>query len=173
MRLIKRTIVVGWETIMCIVFLLPRFLLANFLKKCLLQMMGATIGRRVNFYPGIWVTPARNLVIGDDVNISMGVIITTAGGVTVGARTMIGYRSQILSSNHVIKTGVRGVSQTGKSLKSVVIGEDVWIGANCIITAGVKIGSGSVVAAGSVVVKDVAEDTLVGGVPAKPIKSLN
>ena len=144
----------------------------GFLKKCLLQFRGASIGNDCTFYPSLWITPARNLVIGDQVNISYGVIITTAGGVRIGDRTMVGYRSQILSSNHVVKKGIPGVYGTGKEYKAVVIGDDVWIGAACIILPGVTIGAGSVIAAGSVVTKDVDENTLVGGNPAKLLKYL-
>ena len=54
--------------------------------------------------------------------------------------------------------------------KKIVIGKDVWIGGNCLITAGVTIGDGAVVAGGSVVTKDVLENAIVGGVPAKIIK---
>lgn len=52
----------------------------------------------------------------------------------------------------------------------IIIGNDVWIGYNAIIMAGVKIGDGAIVAAGAVVVKDVAPYTIVGGVPAKMIR---
>ncbi|GAA0783321.1 chloramphenicol acetyltransferase [Roseibium denhamense] len=52
----------------------------------------------------------------------------------------------------------------------VTIGHDVWIGHNVTVLAGVTIGTGAVVAAGAVVAKDVAPYTIVGGVPAKPIK---
>jgi maltose O-acetyltransferase len=54
--------------------------------------------------------------------------------------------------------------------KDIIIGNDVWLGSNSVVVAGVKIGSGSIVAAGSVVTKDVPEYTIVGGIPAKPIK---
>ena len=52
----------------------------------------------------------------------------------------------------------------------ILIGHDVWIGANCIVMAGVTIGSGAVVAAGSVVTKDVPQFAIVGGSPAKIIR---
>jgi acetyltransferase-like isoleucine patch superfamily enzyme len=54
----------------------------------------------------------------------------------------------------------------------MVIGDDVWIGANAVILPGVKIGTHSIVAAGAVVTKDVPEFSLVAGIPAKVIKKL-
>ena len=54
--------------------------------------------------------------------------------------------------------------------KNVIIGNDVWIGANVVILPGVQIGDGAIIAAGAVVNKDVPPYTVVGGVPAKPIK---
>lgn len=53
---------------------------------------------------------------------------------------------------------------------SCVIGNDVWIGTNCLILAGVRIGDGAMIAAGSVVVNDVEPYTVVGGIPARHIK---
>ena len=64
----------------------------------------------------------------------------------------------------------RGVEIDTFSKGEVVIGSDVWVGANSIILSGVIIGDGAVVAAGSVVVKDVQPYSIVGGVPAKLIK---
>ncbi|GAB04398.1 putative acetyltransferase [Gordonia amarae NBRC 15530] len=55
----------------------------------------------------------------------------------------------------------------------MVIGPRVWVGANSTIVPGVRIGEGAIVAAGSVVTKDVAPNTIVGGVPAKPIREID
>lgn len=60
----------------------------------------------------------------------------------------------------------------GITAKGIHIEDDVWLGANAIITDGVRIGKGSVVAAGSVVTRDVPPHTVVAGVPAKPIKQI-
>jgi tetrahydrodipicolinate N-acetyltransferase len=54
-----------------------------------------------------------------------------------------------------------------------VIEDDVWLGAGAIITDGVRVGKGAVIAAGAVVTKDVPPHTVVAGVPAKPVKTID
>lgn len=170
-RRAHRILTVGWEAVMRIVFSLPRFLIFNLLKSNCLRMMGAKVGDRVNYYPGVWITPVKNLKIGDDVNLALEVIITTAGGVTIGDRTMVGYRTMILSGNHAIPDRSKRIFDSGRVLRPVLIGNDVWIGGGCMIMPGVTIGEGAVVAGGSVVTKNVKPLTIVGGSPAKFIRS--
>ena len=155
---------------MTILFALPRYRFCIFLKQLLLQSMGAKFGRRVVIYPGVWISPGRNLVVEDEVDLAKDVLITTSGGVFIGARTLIGYRTQILSSNHTIPPLGKPFPISGDIHLPVKIMNDVWIGANCIITPGVTINEGAVIAAGSVVTKDVVANSIVGGVPAKIIK---
>lgn len=169
-RAFKYALVVWYETIMRILFTLPRFRTLNWLKAAFLRLMGARIGKRVVFYPGVWVAPGRNLVVGDDVDLALGVLVTTTGGVTIGSRTLVGYGAQILSGNHVVPPGRERIFSAGHSFAPVVIGEDVWIGAYSVVLPGVTIGEGSVVAAGSVVTKDVPPFAIAAGVPAKVIK---
>ena len=57
-----------------------------------------------------------------------------------------------------------------RDLGGVRVGDDVWIGGYCVLKGGIRIGTGAVVAAGSVVVRDVDPYTIVGGVPAKPLR---
>lgn len=170
MNTIKSFFVISYEMIMQILFALPRFSLFFLLKKYLLIIMGAKIGKGVVIYPGVWITPGRNLTIEDNVDLAKDVLITTIGGVFIGKRTLIGYRTQILSANHTIPKIGKPFPISGDSLASIHIANDVWIGANCIITAGVTIGEGAVVAAGSVVTKDVLPNSINAGVPAKLIK---
>ena len=62
--------------------------------------------------------------------------------------------------------------RAGMTYAPIHIGKNVWIGANATVLAGVTIGDGAIVAAGAVVTKDVAPNTVVGGVPAKVIKKI-
>ncbi len=74
------------------------------------------------------------------------------------------------SSNHVFLYKTKPIRLQGCAGGSIVIGDDVWIGTNVVITTNVVIGTHSVIAAGAVVTKDVAPNSVVGGVPAKLIK---
>ncbi|MBA4721681.1 MAG: acyltransferase [Alcanivorax sp.] len=97
-------------------------------------------------------------------------MVTTDGGVLIGDRTLVGYNTMILSSNHRVPPLPEKIFYAGHEKRKVTIGRDVWIGAACIILPGVKIGDGAVIAAGSVVTKDVPAAAVCAGVPAKVIK---
>lgn len=111
-----------------------------------------------------------NISIGDEVNFAKDVIVTTGGGVKIGNRVLIGYRTQILSTNHNIPENKGKIFGSGHEKKKVIIQDDVWIGTSAIILPGINIGKGAIVAAGSVVTKDVVDYTIVGGNPARMIK---
>ena len=170
MKIFHNFLVVTYETVMSFLFCLPRYKFFNVLKKRFLILMGAKIGRDVIFYPGVWIISGKNLSIGDEVDVAKDVLITTDGGVSIGDRTLIGYRTQILSSDHTIPSVGERFPISGNKYGKIEIANDVWIASGCIITAGVKIGEGAVVAAGSVVTRDVDANSIVGGVPAKKIK---
>jgi acetyltransferase-like isoleucine patch superfamily enzyme len=166
----KYFLVVSAESIMQIIFLLPRFRFLNGLKSYFLKLMGAKVAKGVVYYSGVWIFPCRGLVLGKNVDLAKDVLITTSGGVEIGDNTLVGYRTQILSSNHVIPSNRGKIFLGGHLHQKVCIRNDVWIGANCIILPGVTIGEGAVVAAGSVVTKDVDDFTIVAGVPARIIR---
>lgn len=167
----KYFLVVFAETLMQLIFSLPRFRSLNFIKATFLRSVGARVGKRCIFYSGVWIFPGRNLVLGNDVDLARNVLITTSGRVEIGDRVLIGYGAMILSSNHSIPANRGEIFGSGHVNAPVVIGNDVWIGANSIILPGVQIGKGAVVAAGSVVTRDVEDFSIVAGVPAKLIRS--
>lgn len=116
----------------------------------------------------------RTISIGSDVFIGRGCCFQSEHGeIRIGDCVMFGPGVNIHGGNHDISAGVIPMIKRTKQLGEdglVSIGNDVWIGANAIILAGVSIGNGAVVAAGSVVNKDVPKNSVVGGVPAKVIK---
>lgn len=169
-RTLKVFLVVSYETIMRLVMNLPRFSVFLLLKKWFLIMMGAKIGKGVVIYSDVWIAPGRNLIVGDEVDLAKGVLITTSGGVKIGDRTLIGYGTQILSANHRIPRVGERIPVSGDVFAPVTIGSDCWIGAGCIILPGVSIGDGAIVGAGSVVTKNVEENAIAAGVPAKLIR---
>jgi acetyltransferase-like isoleucine patch superfamily enzyme len=167
---LRPILVVTYEAIMQLLFALPRYRLLNALKASFLRLVGARVGRHVVFYPGVWIAPGRNLVLGDDVDLAVGVIVTTSGGVEIGARTLVGYRAQILSANHMIPNARARIFEGGHEKRRVVIGADAWIGGSAVILPGVTVGEGAVVAAGSVVTRDVEPFTIVAGIPARFVR---
>lgn len=170
LKRLKYDAVVLFEIFSGIIFFLPRFPLFNSLKSIFLRLVGAKVGKRVVYYSGVWISTGKNLKLGDDVDVAKGVYITTKGGVSIGDRVLIGYRTQILSANHTVPEKSGRIFDAGHDYKPVVIEDDVWIGANCVICPGVKIGEGAIIGAGSVVTHDVEAFSVVGGVPGKLIK---
>ena len=80
---------------------------------------------------------------------------------------------KIYSRNHKYDRLDIPIQDQGKEYFSTTLGNDVWLGANVIVTAGVNIGNHVIVAAGAVVTKDIPDYAIVGGVPAKVLKFRN
>ena len=81
---------------------------------------------------------------------------------------MIGHQVVLATLNHELNPQTRGTIHP----LPISIGKNVWIGANATVLPGVRIGDGAIIAAGAVVSKDVEENTIVGGVPAKVMKTI-
>jgi len=168
--IVHNFIVVSYEFIQRLLFSLPRYRFCNVVKIAFLRALGAKIGKRAVFYPGVWIAPPNKLEAGDDVDFALDVMITTSGTVKIGSRVLIGYRSQITSSDHHVPPKPGRIFGANHDNRPVVIGDDVWIGGNCMIMAGVTIGEGAIIAGGAVVTKDVEPFSIVGGCPAKLIR---
>lgn len=112
-----------------------------------------------------------DVVIGNHTRI--GIHNTIIGPVTIGNHVNLAQGITVTALNHnFIDTTLR-IDEQGISTNPVVIGDDVWIGANAVILPGVTIGRHVVVAAGAVVTKDVPDNCVVGGIPAKVLKDLH
>ena len=111
-----------------------------------------------------------DVTIGDYTRI--GIHCTVIGPVCIGNHVNLAQGITVTALNHNFEDTAMKIDEQGIATKPVVIGDDVWIGANAVILPGVTIGRHSVVAAGAVVTKDVPDNTLVGGVPAKIMKRI-
>jgi acetyltransferase-like isoleucine patch superfamily enzyme len=100
-------------------------------------------------------------------------VIRGQGGVTIGDGVYTSPMVQIIAVNHVFDDPTRPFVEQGITAQGIVVEDDVWIGSGAVLTDGVHVGKGAVVAAGAVVTKDVPEYTVVGGVPARVLRSID
>jgi acetyltransferase-like isoleucine patch superfamily enzyme len=116
--------------------------------------------------------PHAGIRIGRDSLIGEFNVLRGQGGIAIGDRVYTAPLVQILAVNHVYHDPNRPMADQGITAEGIVVEDDVWIGAGAIITDGVRIGKGAVVAAGAVVTQDVPPHTVVGGVPARVLKTI-
>jgi len=114
-----------------------------------------------------------NIHIGTQTKINRNVMINASDGghIEIGQNCLIGPNVVVRSANHVYVDRSSPINQQGHIGKTIIIEDDVWIGANVTITAGVTIKKGSVIAAGAVVTKSFDEYSIIAGLPAKKIGS--
>ena len=124
-------------------------------------------------FPGAYLTHTYGLSFGSFFAANTGVQIDARGGVTIGTGVMIGPNAVIVSSDHDHMQTDRLMVFQDHVMAPVFIEDDVWIGGNVVVCGGVRIGKGAVIAAGAVVTKDVPQMAIVGGVPARIIRSRN
>lgn len=159
----------------------------GFLKKYKFKSCGKLT--RIEKNVRIWKTRGE-IILGDRVLLHRGVKLSCLGGekkaqIKIGNRSYIGDRTEIHAGDLVeigngcniswnctiLDRDYHKLCSDKEIIKPVKICDNVWIGCNCTILKGVTIGEGAVVAAGSVVTKDVPPKALVGGNPAKIIKT--
>jgi acetyltransferase-like isoleucine patch superfamily enzyme len=121
----------------------------------------------------IRITSPGCVMLGDDVNINPGFYAQSRGGLIIGSHVHFGRNVRILTENHNYEEPECLPYDKKRNYKPVVVKDCVWIGDNVCIVPGVTIGEGAIIALGSVVTKDVPDLTLVGGAPAKVIKTRN
>jgi len=128
-------------------------------------------GADVSFAPNVSFRNAERITIGAGSHIGEHSILwagDTKGRIVLGEKSLLGPHVTITASNYATEPGAFVMDQP-RLEQDIIVGNDVWLGANSVILAGVTIGDGAVVAAGAVVTRDVAAGTIVGGVPAKAI----
>ena len=130
-------------------------------------------GKGAEFRPGAYAVKCSKISLGNRVVIRPTTMLFGNGEIIVGDDVMLGSGVHIYTANHEFSNpDVPIIDQGHSEPQDVIIEQGCWIGANVIILPGVYIGRNSVVGAGSIVTKDVKEQVLVAGNPAKTIRKL-
>ena len=136
-------------------------------------LFGELIGKAVDdsflLIPPFYATGGSDTRVGRNVFVNQNCTFYDLGGLDIADDVMIGPNVSLITSGHPIEPSRR---RDGVVAKPIAIGRNVWIGAGATIIGGVTVGENAVVAAGSVVTKDVPPNTLVGGNPARVIRSI-
>lgn len=135
----------------------------NILSRC------AVPGRQVRLRMPLVVYHPENLRFGEQVDVGENVVLRASGGLSIGSRVLIAAGAVLTTVGHPLQ-----LPRWGRNVSApIVIGDDVWIGANAVILPGVTIGDGSVIAAGAVVTADVPPLSVAAGVPARVIRRID
>ena len=134
------------------------------------------VGKNLAISYGVKIYPSQYVNIGDNVMIGRDVIISTSKSgrspISIGNNVMIAHRSLIIGGNHEYSRTDIPINIQGEGVQgAIIVEDDVWIGAGCIILSGVRIGKGSIIGSGSIVIKDIPKYSIAVGNPAKVIKN--
>ncbi|MES2266701.1 MAG: DapH/DapD/GlmU-related protein [Bacteroidota bacterium] len=141
----------------------------NQIRKRLSEIIASEIDTTTTIFVPFYTNFGRHIKIGKRVFINHACSFLDMGGITIEDDVQIGPKVNIITENHPIDPKQR----KSLDLKSVLIRKNAWIGAGATILPGVTIGENAIIAAGAVVNKDVAANTIVGGIPAKLIKTID
>lgn len=132
------------------------------------KLIGKSVDESFGLFPPFYTDCGKNITVGKGVFINMGCKFQDQGGIFIDDGALIGHGVVLATLNHNLKPKDRHSMVP----KPIHIGKNVWIGANATILPGVTIGDGAIVAAGAVATRDVPENTVVGGVPARILKEV-
>jgi Acetyltransferase (isoleucine patch superfamily) len=133
------------------------------------ELIGKKVDSSFFMIPPFYSDFGENIVIGKNVFVNHACTFMDRGGITLEDNVLIGPKVNLITTNHPINPTERRATIS----QPIVIRKGAWIGVGATVLPGVTIGENSIVAAGAVVSKDVPDNSIVGGVPAKFIKSIN
>ncbi len=136
------------------------------IRERLSEIIGSEINKSTTIFVPFYTNFGKHTKIGKGVFINHACSFLDLGGITIEDDVQIGPKVNLITENHPLDPSTR----KSLDLKSILIKRNAWIGAGANILPGVTIGENSVVAAGAVVNKDVPDNTVVGGIPAKTIR---
>lgn len=132
------------------------------------RIWGQTLDVSVRMFPPFYTAFGKTTRVGKEVFINFDCTFLDQGGITLEDGVFIGPGTKILTEAHPEQPEIRHMLQT----EPVVIRRKAWIGAGAIILPGVTVGENAIIAAGAVVTKDVPDNTVVAGVPAKILRKI-
>jgi acetyltransferase-like isoleucine patch superfamily enzyme len=133
------------------------------------DLIGYKVDESFSLIPPFYTTGGESIRVGRNVFINQNCTMYDLGGIDIADDVMIGPNVSIITSGHPLEPSQRRAFVIARP---IVIERSVWIAAGATIIGGVTVGENSVVAAGSVVTRDVPPGTLVGGNPARVIRSI-
>ena len=133
------------------------------------QLIGQPVDESFGLFPPFYTDCGKNIHIGKNVFLNMGCKFQDQGGIYIDDGALIGHNVVLATLNHAMSPEDRGTMIP----MPIHIGKNVWIGANATVLPGVTIGDSAIVAAGAVVTRDVPENAIVGGVPAKVMRTIS
>lgn len=133
------------------------------------RLIGRPVDESFGLFPPFYTDCGKNLRIGKHVFINSGCRFQDQGGITLGDGALIGHNVVMATLNHSEQPEERANLHPAP----IHIGRNVWIGASATILPGVTIGDGAIVGAGAVVTRNMTENMIVAGVPAKILRSIN
>ncbi|ALU26919.1 sugar O-acetyltransferase [Myroides odoratimimus] len=136
-------------------------------RKLLSEITNLPIEDTVEIFTPFYINYGKNTKLGKNVFINFDCVFLDLGGITIEDNVLIAPKVSLLSEGHPVNPKDR----SSLVPSPIHIKKGAWIGANATILPGVTIGENAIVAAGAVVSKDVADNTIVGGIPAKIIKT--
>jgi acetyltransferase-like isoleucine patch superfamily enzyme len=137
-------------------------------RELLAELIGRPVAETVTVFPPFAADFGKNIRIGERVFINSGCRFQDQGGITIGDDCLIGHNVVIATLNHDLAASRRADMHPA----SVVLGRNVWVGANVTILPGVTVGDDAVLGAASVVTKDVPAGAIVVGSPARVVRSV-
>ncbi|SDP99671.1 Acetyltransferase (isoleucine patch superfamily) [Mucilaginibacter sp. OK268] len=132
------------------------------------EIIGTTLDSSTTIFAPFYTNFGRFINIGKHVFINHACSFLDMGGITLEDHVLIGPKVNLITENHPLDPKDR----RGMLCKPILIKRNAWIGAAATILPGVIIGENAVVAAGAVVSRNVPDNTVVGGIPAKEIRSI-
>lgn len=137
-------------------------------RQLLSQLIGREVDETVTLFPPFYSDFGKNITLGKRIFINAGCKFQDQGGVVIGDDCLIGHNTVMATLNHDLSPGKRADMLPA----AINIGRNVWIGSNATVLPGVTIGDNAVVAAAAVVTRDVPENSVVVGSPARVVRSV-